>query len=117
MEKYCYICGRPISGLYYKDFNNLYICNNEDCFNTYFWDDLTNRLSTDKFHEYAIINHKVYLIGSESDDPKGFGGKYYSIQFNDGTIRNTTSLWFKGNLPSNLEKDFQDNAIFLKKGF
>lgn len=114
MEKYCCVCGRPINGVYYKTGYNRYVCNNKNCFETNFWDDLATRISFDKFHEYAIINREVYQIGSDFDEPKGFSGNNYTILFKDGTIRNTTSLWLKGKLPARLIKDFPDNAFFEK---
>lgn len=115
MEKRCYVCGKLIQDktVYFSVGPNSYICSNDNCYEFYFWDDLATRMISDKYHQYAIIDQKVYQIGSKTDDPQGFGGKYWSIQFNDGTHVDTHSLWYKGELPKRLQHDFKDNAKFI----
>lgn len=117
MNKYCYVCGKEIKAgsFYYCIGKNSYVCNSDKCYNFYFWDNLATHLIFDKQHEYAIINKKVYQIGSEKDEPKGFSGKFWIVQFNDGTCVETNSLWYKGELPIRLQHDFPDNAIFINK--
>ena len=112
--KKCYVCGREIKNeeLYYNIFPDNYVCANDECFQTYFWDDLANRIKHDKWHEYVIIDKKVYQIGSQYDEPRGFNGKYWAIQFNDGILIETCSLWYKGELPLRLQNDLLDNAKF-----
>lgn len=113
--KYCYVCGREITEgvLYYSVGTNSYICNDDQCFHFYFWDDLATKMIFDKNHEYVIVDKKVYQIGSDEDEPRGFGGKYWAIQFNDGAYVETHSLWYKGELPERLQHDFKDNAKFI----
>jgi hypothetical protein len=116
MEKRCYVCGQKINkqDIYYQIGSNSYICNKPSCYNFYYWDNLATRMISDKYHEYVIVDKKVYQIGSDQDEPQGFGGKYWSIQFNDGTHVDTHSLWYKGELPKRLQHDFKDNAKFLE---
>lgn len=119
MEKRCYVCGKviPENKPYYKIGTNSYTCLNDDCFNFYFWDNLATRMVCNKWHEYVIIDRKVYQIGDDRDEPRGFGGKHWIIQFNDGVKKETNSLWYKGELPLRLQHDFPDNAVFLEKGY
>lgn len=113
--KRCYVCGKIIQDneFHYNVGKNSYVCGNKECYNFYFWDDLATRMINNPYHEYAIIDKKVYQIGSSDDEPRGFGGKYWVIQFNDGTYIETNSLWFKGDLPKRLQHDFPDNAKFI----
>ena len=113
MNKYCYICGKPIlkGNYYYNIGGNSFVCENEECYKKYYWDKLAAQIVVDNFHEYAIVNQIVYQIGSELDDPKGLGGKYWKIKFNDDKIVETTSLWICGKLPNEIK--LSDNAIFL----
>ena len=119
MDKKCYVCGKTIQDgeLYYNIGPNSFVCGNNKCFEFYFWDNLATKMVHNKWHKYAIIDRKVYQIGSDDDDPCGFGGKYWVIQFNDGTYVETNSLWYKGELPERLQHDFPDNAVFVKKGY
>ena len=114
--KKCYVCGREIKDkeLYYHTFVDSYVCANSKCFDTYFWDNLTNCIAHDQWHEYVIVDKKVYQIGSEYDEPLGFGGKHWNIQFNDGVLVETHSLWYRGELPLKLQQDFKDNAKFIE---
>lgn len=113
MEKKCYVCGKPIGKFYYLVGKNSYVCDNKECYDFYFWDNLATRMIHNKWHEYAIIDRKVYQIGSEKDEPQGFGGKYWAIKFNDNTYIETHSLWYCGELPMRLQHDFPDNAVFI----
>lgn len=115
MDKKCYVCGKIIQD---KDFHynvgpNSYVCDNNNCFNFYFWDNLATKMIYNKDYEYVIVDKKVYQIGSENDEPRGFGGKHWIIQFNDGVRKETNSLWFMGELPLRLQHDFKDNAKFI----
>ena len=119
--KQCYVCGRKIKDneFHYNVGPDRFVCDNDNCFNIYFWDDLAARMTHNIWHEYAIIDKKVYQIGSDDDEPRGFDGKYWAIQFNDGTYVETHSLWYKGELPDWLQDNFKDNAKFIahQKGY
>lgn len=116
MDKKCYVCGKTIHGgkLYYSVGPNSYVCDNEDCYNFYFWDSLAARMVHNRFHEYVIVDGEVYQIGSDDDSPRGFGGRHWAIRFNDGYYVETNSLWHRGKLPERLIPDFPDNAIFVE---
>lgn len=115
MNKKCYICGKIINNeeMYYSIGFNNFVCNNNKCFETYFWNNLATRMIHNKWHKYAIINKKVYQIDNENSNSRGFSGKHWVIQFNDGIYVETNSLWFRGDLPERLQSDFSDNAKFV----
>ena len=115
--KFCYVCGREIEDgkLYYNVGPNSYVCNNDECFNFYFWDNLATRIIADRYHEYVIVDKNVYEIGSNDDEPRGFSGRHWIIQFNDGFRTETNSLWHRGELPLRLQHDFPDNAKFVEE--
>ena len=108
----CYVCGKPIDKQYYSFGTDIKICMNDDCFFKYYWQTVADRILNNKYHEYAIIDNKVYRIGNENDEPQGCGGKFYAIRFNDGFYKETTSLWFVGVLPDYLKDTIKDNATF-----
>ena len=115
MEKYCYVCGKKIGekDFYYNIGTNSYICDNEKCYNFYFWDSFAAKAIHNRKHEYVIVDRKVYQIGNPQDKVKGMGGKHWSIQFNDEHYIETDSLWLLGDLPQRLLHDFPDNAKFI----
>ena len=116
MNKYCYICGKPIlkGDYYYNIGGNSFVCENKECYNKYYWDNLAARMATDLYHEYVIVDKNVYEIGSDDDQPRGFSGRHWIIQFNDGFRAETNSLWHRGELPLRLQHDFPDNAKFIE---
>ena len=117
MKKYCYVCGKEIKDneMYFNIGENSYVCNSDKCYDFYYWDNLAAHMIHDTYHEYVIVDCKVYQIGSIYDEPQGFGGRLWRIQFNDGSYIETKSLWLKGDLPQRLLSDFPDNARFIYK--
>jgi hypothetical protein len=112
--KQCYVCGKTITNnKYFEVGPNSYICNCPKCFSFYYWDSLATRLIADRQHKYAIINHEVYLIGEDENNIRANANKVYIIQFNDGTLLTTSSLWCEGKMPKRIASDFPDNAQFL----
>lgn len=112
-EKKCMICGRTIgpSETYYSYYPN-FICAKNNCFETYYWKSFLDNYPY-RLHEYAIIDGVAYVIGNETDDPRGFSGRKFTIQFFDGTIITTFSLWYKGTIPDSLRESLPDNARFV----
>ncbi len=110
----CAICGRNLddNNDYYCFSNNIQVCNVSNCFFTYFWRETSNEIKHDKAHKFPVIDGIVYYVGSENDNPKGMSGKHFTIQFNDGTIVETNSLWSKGFVPATWKNQITNNAIF-----
>lgn len=118
MSKFCCVCGREIKEHepYYYAGPNTYACYEGDCWSIYRWNVLAARFVVGRQHEYFVVNNRLYQIGSEKDDPQGSDGRYYVIQFEDGTVRDTRSLWFIGDVPKSKCKIFKQNAHFIQKG-
>ena len=118
MNKYCYICGREIKPhtLFYCVGPNTHVCDSKECYKTYFWDRLAAKFVVDRTQRYVIVDNNLYEIGDEEDYPRGFGGNYYKIQLENGTIKDTHSLWFIGEIPEDKRYIFKQNAYFMQKG-
>jgi hypothetical protein len=55
----------------------------------------------------------AYSIGSEGDDPKGFGGDNWIIRFLDGREVRSSSLWAMGQIPSDWLDRIKVNATLV----
>ena len=58
----------------------------------------------------VVADGHAYSIGSAHDNPKGFGGTLWRIQFHDGRIVRTDSLWHLGDVPDDWREQLPDNA-------
>lgn len=70
-----------------------------------------NRIANRTDDRLVIAGGCAYSIGSEHDNPKGFGGRPWKIWFLDGRTRITTSLWHLGEIPDEWRETLKDNAI------
>lgn len=64
-----------------------------------------------------IIGHSVYTVGPETRDPssvRGFAGRRFVIEHNDGTVTVTTNLWHGGEIPEEYWDVMPDTARFMK---
>ena len=118
MSKFCCVCGREIKEYepYYCVAPDTYTCYNEECRIKYHWDIYAERYLTPEQHEYFVVNGKLYRIGNDDDNPRGMGGRFYVIQFEDGHCTSTRSLWYIGDIPKDKRKIFKQNAHFIQKG-
>lgn len=110
----CKICGNiEDDDKFVKEVKNDLLKNNI-CFKCYHWNrQLELNLNTNR--DYAIIDGQHYVIGPEHDDGgfRGFGGRKFIIEFNDGRIVETTNLWHQGTIPDGYWREkMQDNAKF-----
>ena len=107
----CTICGKEIEK---SSYSNEVLCSSE-CFRIDFWnekvEDVNNELEE---HKFAIIDGTVYYIGNENDSKffRGFGGRKFIIEFNDGTEITTTNLWCNGDVPEDYKGKLPNNAKF-----
>lgn len=115
MNKFCCVCGHEIKEHepYYCVAPNTFTCFSDECHTKYRWDLLAARYVAPGQHEYFVADNKLYQIGSNNDVPRGMGGRYYVIQFEDGTVRDTRSLWSIGDVPESKRKVFKQNARFI----
>ena len=118
MNKICYICGQEIKShdFYYCVGPHSYVCNDKNCYQTYFWDRLAAKFVTDNKYQYVVINGILYQIDDDKREPKGFSGMHHTIQFENGKVIETNSLWLIGEVPETKRNIFKDNAHFVQKG-
>jgi endogenous inhibitor of DNA gyrase (YacG/DUF329 family) len=97
----CIICGKEIEKSQYM---HKTLCSSK-CFNIDFWNDCLDE-------EAIIIDGTCYHDGGKTNSSiKGFGGRTFKIQTNDGRIIETDNLWFNGEVPK--ERNVKDNAVFI----
>lgn len=97
----CIICGKEIEKSQYA---NAILCSSE-CFTVDFWNEVLDDTA-------IIINGECYHDAGETNSYwKGFGGRHFKIQMDDGRIIETENLWGQGKVPP--ERGVKDNAKFL----
>lgn len=85
----------------------------KDEFKTMFWDDKVKNFRNNQ--RVAIVNgwHFTACLEDETGELRGYGGKKFVIQFNDGRTIETTNLWCQGVIPQEYRHILSDNAIFV----
>lgn len=58
----------------------------------------------------VIADGHAYSIGSDNDNPRGFGGQRWIIRFHDGREVITHSLWHLGDIPASWRDRLPENA-------
>lgn len=100
--KVCKVCGKviPDPAPY-----SLQICS-QTCFYEDFWNEALDE-------DAIIIEGKCYHMEPEKSDStfRGFGGRKFTVKFNDGRVVETTNLWLNGDIPK--ERKVSDNAVFI----
>ena len=110
----CCVCGRPIHGASFRCEDG-YVCDNDDCFVIYRWNLLAKWFNNSN-HELACDGDTLYQIGSTHDDPRGFGGLNWRVNFSDGTSITTNSLWYIGPVPEDYTDKITRNADIICLG-
>ena len=99
----CVICGKEIEKSKYA---NAVLCSTE-CFKRLFWKEALDDTA-------LIIDDECYHVEPENESgTRGFGGREFTIQKNDGEIIKTTNLWHQGEIPDYAYQP--DNAKFIGK--
>jgi hypothetical protein len=50
-------------------------------------------------HNYAIVNGTHYVLAPHTDGYfKGFGGRKFTFEFNDGTVKECDNVWCQGDI-------------------
>lgn len=86
-----------------------------ECFLCWFW---KRNYEADQKEpsSFAIIDGHHYRIEGEAKDMgdfRGFAGRRFVIQFNDGRNVITTNLWSQGEISSYWKTKMPDNAVFV----
>ena len=109
----CKICGEEETPSRYYDGDKLE--EHQMCFSCNFWRDMLEKDAKRAPHTVCMIDGTHYVIGDENSKEtyfRGFGGRRFQIEFNDGHKVVTTNLWCQGE-PSKYWRDkFPDNARF-----
>jgi len=105
----CIICKKEIEESRYS---NKDLCSSE-CHNIDFWNDYVLRANEKKI---ARIDGSHYVISPDNPNAafKGFGGREFTIKFNDGRIVTTRNLWHQGTIPEDFKNRLPDNAVFVQ---
>jgi hypothetical protein len=80
-----------------------------DDFETSFWNEKVKYKDS-----YIIIDGFCYMIGS-NEGIKGYNGKNFIIQKNNGQVIKTDNLFCQGKVPESFREALPDNSKFLKK--
>ena len=110
LEKPCLHCGSIINTTYREPTKSELIRDNV-CFFCNFWMgyiEKKNNLSI------ARIDGNHYIISPDGPAGfKGFGGRKFTIIFNDGREITSHNLWHQGTIPDHFKKQLPDNAKFI----
>ena len=91
--------------------SNAYIGNN--CFDCSFWIKKIDISEEDQARR-VIVNGQHHRLGIDNVGPfRGFGGRAFRIQFQDGRIVETSNLWHQGEIPEKFREWLPDNATFI----
>ena len=102
----CVVCGKKFKkgSQPYYGYGNDISCS-EECFHKKFW--------IDALKTGIVINGTCYQIADEhAKGFRGFDGRPFKIQLDNGDIYYTTNLWYNGKIPKEYYKG--DNARFIK---
>lgn len=81
------------------------------CYNCLFWFEFVK--IRDK-NNIVRIGGAHFIIGDESAQVKGFGGRKFRIMFlKNGKIVETTNLSGQGDIPGIFKRKLPDNAVFI----
>ena len=111
----CEICGKEIEKSMY---GNAILCSRE-CFYDHFWIQKCKAQEADPY-EYAIIDGESYhfnkdkpIVPDNGFDFLGFGGRKFTIRYNNGDTYTTNNLWNQGKIPEKFRDRLKDNAVFV----
>lgn len=105
-------CGSLIDTTYHEPTKSELIASNI-CFFCNFWIGWVKKKNQSNI---ARINGSHYVVGSDNPKAyfKGFGGRKFIIEFDDGRIVETKNLWHQGYIPDHFKEQLPDNAVFIK---
>jgi hypothetical protein len=108
---HCSTCSKPIS-LAYNQLTKQQLIDRKLCFTCNFWHNLQTEVSDED--RIVIDNHHYVALESSPDGIRGFGGRLFIIEKQDGTIIRTINLWHQGEIPEQYRDRFPNNARFVR---
>ena len=101
-DKKCVVCGSAV-----EELEGILVGHCHECS---FW---TKHAKVYDSKDSVIINNTHYRMG-ESTAFKGFGGRKFTILFDDGRrVVTTSNLWCQGEIPERFQSMLPNNAVFL----
>lgn len=63
-----------------------------------------------------VVDGTAYTIGDENSKSsfRGFGGSKFKIKKSDGTIIESTNLWYRGEVPERYKEEHPNDAEFIR---
>lgn len=111
----CKICGAEVDSDRYVEDTRKELEEHQMCFYCNFWRDMLEKDAKRPPHTWCVIDGTHYTI--EPDEPgsyfQGFGGREFTIEFNDGTTVTTHNLWCQNEPGEHWKDKFPDNAKFV----
>lgn len=109
----CTVCGKEFDPSY--NYSEKVMVEHQMCFTCNFWRKMLEQDKQSAPHEVVIVDGVHYIVGDENSTShfRGFGGRKFDIQFNDGTLVTTTNLWCQGDISPEWRDKFPDNAKFV----
>lgn len=111
----CKICGAEVDSDRYVEDTRKELEEHQMCFYCNFWRDMLEKDAKRPPHTWCMINGTHYVI--EPDEPgsyfQGFGGREFTIEFNDGFVVTTHNLWCQSEPGEHWKDKFPDNAKFV----
>jgi hypothetical protein len=105
----CEFCGSEYSRTCEDD---AYIGKN--CFDCSFWIKKINLPEEDEARR-VIVDSQHYRLGVNNSGPfRGFGGRKFTVLFNDGRVVETRCLWHQGEISERFRGMLPDNAVFVQ---
>ena len=95
----CIYCGSAEAHWVYKPL----------CLTCHHWIEVVLKQST-----LVITAGHAYSVGADTDNPRGFGGVHWRIQFTDGRAVSTRSLWHLGKIPARFAPLLPSNATLTQ---
>jgi hypothetical protein len=110
LEDPCKICGSVVSVRYCEPIKSE-MTEKNICFFCHFW---SGHAAKKNNKNIARIDGHHYMISSDTDRGfQGFGGRKFTIRFNDGREVVTRNLWSQGDIPEHFKEQLPDNAVFV----
>lgn len=84
------------------------------CFHCLFWSDLIKVADHPNMVRVKAVHYQV--CGDEGGgraEFRGFGGRHFTIRFDDGRTVQTNNLWCQGGIPERFRQELPDNARFV----
>jgi hypothetical protein len=114
MNMICKLCGAEENCRYTPE-TKKQLEERQLCFSCNFWQNIVNRGTQPNC---VIIDGNHFWISK--DEPQtptnwlGFGGRKFTIRFNDGRVVTTQNMWHEGSIPQHFREQLPDNATWEK---